>query len=89
MTYNRQPSPNILNARPATLAELEAISLDDVRIVPCEACGTEGRIIRQSLYHSSAHVGAPDEVDHGECPYCEGTGGELIEVEPIELEDLP
>lgn len=62
--------------------------MSDLRIIPCEACGTEGRIIRYAVYHSSAHVGAPDEVDHGECPDCEGTGGAIIETRPIEMEDL-
>ena len=61
---------------------------EDLRVVPCETCGTEGRIIRQALYHSSAHVGAPDEIDYGECPDCDGTGGALVEVEPIEEDDL-
>jgi hypothetical protein len=53
---------------------------DDVRIVPCEACGSEGRIYRGQY---------EDERDCGPCPYCEGTGGEIITVQPIELEDLP
>lgn len=52
----------------------------DYRIVLCEACGSEGRVLTCD--------GGPDEVDHGPCPVCEGTGYEVIEVEPIELEDL-
>lgn len=62
---------------------------DNLRIVWCETCGSEGRIYRQATYHSSAHIGAPNEIDCGECPDCEGTGGALIEVEPIDQDDLP
>jgi hypothetical protein len=54
----------------------------DWRIVPCDACGTEGRIYRQGRH-------CWDEIDYGQCPYCEGTGGEIIEVQPIDMEDLP
>lgn len=49
------------------------------RIIPCEACQSEGRILRGQY---------EDERDCGPCPYCEGTGGEIIETEPIEMEDL-
>ena len=51
----------------------------DVRIVPCEACGTEGRILRGQY---------EGERDCGQCPVCNGTGCEIIEVEPIEMADL-
>ena len=51
------------------------------RIVPCETCGTEGRIYR-------GHPNDPNPRDDGPCPACEETGGEIIEVQPIELEDL-
>ena len=57
---------------------LEAL---DHRIVACEACGTEGR-----RYYSVA--GQWDPVDGGPCPYCEGTGGEIITTQPIEMADL-
>jgi hypothetical protein len=62
--------------------QLARVPIENLRVVPCEACGTEGR-----FYTSNGND--PDWTDHGECPYCEGTGGELIEVQPIELEDLP
>lgn len=52
----------------------------DYRIVLCEACGSEGRILTNN--------GGPDDIDHGECPYCEGTGGEIVSVQPIEMSDL-
>jgi len=57
---------------------LEAI---DLRIVACEACGTEGRVL-------VTVPGQWDPEDHGPCPYCEGTGGEIITTQPIEMEDL-
>ena len=56
----------------------------DVRIVPCDACGTEGRIYRTR----SGHPNDPDWIDLGPCDVCAGTGGMMIEVEPITLEDL-
>jgi hypothetical protein len=56
---------------------LEAL---DHRIVPCEACGTEGRV-----YHGNGDK-PWDYVE--ECPYCDGTGGEIITTQPIEMADL-
>lgn len=50
-------------------------------LVLCEACGSEGRIL-------TANGNDPDHTDLGECPWCSGTGGELVECEPITLEDL-
>jgi DnaJ-class molecular chaperone len=50
------------------------------RIVWCEACSSEGRILTSN--------GGPDDTDHGPCPHCEGTGSEVIETQPIEMEDL-
>lgn len=60
------------------------MSTPDVRLVNCEACGTEGRIIRERRFPGCA----PEEIDEGPCPYCEDTGGEIIDVQPIEMEDL-
>lgn len=54
--------------------------MTDPRIVPCDYCQAEGRIYRGQY---------EDERDCGECPVCEGTGSEIIEAEPIEMEDLP
>lgn len=54
---------------------------EDVRVLPCEHCGSEGRIYR-------GHPNDPNPTDCGECPFCEGTGGELISVEPITMDDL-
>ena len=53
--------------------------MSNARIVFCETCGSEGRILRGN---------APDPADYGPCPVCEGTGGEVIETQPIELDDL-
>ncbi len=33
-------------------------------------------------------TGTPQEVDRGPCPYCEGTGGELIETEPVTEQEI-
>lgn len=52
----------------------------DYRIVHCEVCQGEGRILRSR--------GGPDEVDLGQCWHCDGTGHAVIKVEPIEMEDL-
>jgi hypothetical protein len=56
---------------------LEAL---DHRIITCEACGTEGRI-----YHG---IGDKPWDYVEECPYCDGTGGEIITTQPIEMADL-
>jgi hypothetical protein len=55
--------------------------MSEHRIVPCEHCGTEGRIY-------SGYSNDPHPKDEGPCPACEGTGGEIVEVEPITLDDL-
>ena len=55
--------------------------MDSPRVVPCTHCGSEGR-----LY--SGHANDPNPLDCGECPVCKGTGGEIIETEPIELQDM-
>jgi hypothetical protein len=52
----------------------------NLRIILCEACQSEGRILTSD--------GGPDDTDHGECPYCNGTGGEIIDTQPIGLDDL-
>ena len=59
----------------------EAEAIADLRIVACEACGTEGRVL-------VTMPGEWDPEDRGPCPYCEGTGGEIITTQPIEMEDL-
>ena len=55
------------------------------RIVLCETCGSEGHLIVHSArdWHTGAWM---DETEP--CPYCEGTGGEIIETQPIDMEDL-
>jgi hypothetical protein len=63
---------------PAAKTNLPCISSS--RIVACEACGTEGRI-----YHGNGDK-PWDYVE--ECPYCDGTGGEIITTQPIEMADL-
>jgi len=55
--------------------------MNNHRVVPCEACGAEGRVF-------VTISGQWDSEDRGPCPYCEGTGGEIIETQPIEMTDL-
>lgn len=60
----------------------------NLRIVGCEACGTEGRIYVTEHcwdHHTGPYWG---ERDTGPCPWCDGTGGEIIETRPIAMEDL-
>jgi hypothetical protein len=56
------------------------------RIVLCTCCGSEGRIYIES-YQRDEYGNAMERVE--ECEACEGTGGEIIETEPIVMEDLP
>ena len=55
----------------------------DVRLKPCEHCGSEGK-----LYTSRYGGNDPDVWPIGDCPVCEGTGGALVEVEPVEEEEI-
>lgn len=55
------------------------------RVVACEACGTEGRIY---VTDYDSENGCWGERDDGPCPYCDGTGGEIIETQTIEMKDL-
>jgi Zn finger protein HypA/HybF involved in hydrogenase expression len=49
-------------------------------IIPCRACGSEGRI-----YHGDGS----HRLDWVEpCSECDGTGGEIIEGDDVELEDI-
>ncbi|SRR6267143_450080 len=66
---------------PIGYGRTEAEAIADLRIVACEACGTEGRVL-------VTVPGQWDPEDRGPCPYCEGTGGEIITTQPIEMEDL-
>lgn len=53
--------------------------MTDPRIIPCTSCGSEGRIYRGQY---------EDERDCGPCEACEGTGGEIVETEPVTFEDF-
>lgn len=55
-------------------------------IVLCECCGSEGRIYRRASWLDSD--AGPGEIDDGPCEACDGTGREMIEGEPITMEDL-
>lgn len=61
------------------------IGAKDVRLMPCEACGSEGRILRSA----SGRANDPYDRDCGPCPECNGTGMALVEVEPIVPEECP
>lgn len=58
----------------------------NARIVLCEVCGSEGRIY--VLDYGADDMSGWGERDTGPCPWCEGTGGEIIETQPIEEGDL-
>jgi hypothetical protein len=62
--------------------------MSDPRIIPCECCGTEGRIYVLDFNHCHETGGGWGERDIGSCEACEGTGGEIIETQPITFEDL-
>ena len=55
-------------------------TMDNERIVLCDACGSEGRDLRSN--------GGPDDIDYGECSVCEGQGSVIIETAPIDKNDL-
>lgn len=55
----------------------------DVTLQTCTCCDGEGR-----LYRSGWDRNGPIDIDEGECPHCEGTGGALEPCELIEEEDL-
>lgn len=54
---------------------------DMLRLMPCSMCGTEGVLIY-------ARGNNPDHEREEECPVCEGCRCELVEIEPIEIDDL-
>ncbi len=54
---------------------------DNLRIMLCPCCGSEGVLIR-------ARGNDPDHESYEECPECEGACVVLTEVEPITMEDL-
>jgi hypothetical protein len=59
--------------------------MSNERIVLCEACGSEGHLYE---WTSALDTWGQPLQDISKCPWCEGTGGEIIETQPIELEDL-
>lgn len=59
------------------------------RIIKCERCGGEGRIYTREDWFDPQAGWVSGEHDDGPCPACEGTGGEIIETQPVGLDDLP
>lgn len=55
------------------------------RVILCESCSSEGRIYRATGFSDRYGI---EMIDDEPCPYCEGTGGEIIKTLPITLEDL-
>lgn len=51
----------------------------DLRVVVCQDCDGEGRRWRTHF----SHWDPPEDVDAGPCATCEGTGYEVVEVEPL------
>ena len=74
-------TPSASRPRNQVLAKPPLTQMIGLRIIPCTHCGSEGR-----LY--SGHPNDPNPCDEGGCPVCEGTGGEIIETESVELADL-
>lgn len=64
---------------------------ENARIVLCEACGSEG-YERETVWVYEHGCGFAHEdvvLNYNRpCSYCEGTGGEIIETEPIDEDDL-
>jgi hypothetical protein len=52
-------------------------------IVPCEACEGEGRFQHFTHYDRNGNECGWTE----RCSWCEGTGGEVIDGQPIDMED--
>jgi Zn finger protein HypA/HybF involved in hydrogenase expression len=59
----------------------ELVTDDNLRIMLCPTCGSEGRLIY-------AYRNDPENERYEECPECEGACVVLVEVEPIDMEDL-
>jgi hypothetical protein len=67
---------------PDPTAGSATIADDNLRIQLCPTCGSEGVLI-------FARNNDPDNERYEECPECEGGCLVLVEVEPIDLDDLP
>lgn len=60
---------------------IDVRDMSDVRIVLCDACGSEGRIY-------CGHPNDPNPRDCGPCTECDGTGEALVKVLPCDDTDL-
>jgi DnaJ-class molecular chaperone len=59
--------------------------MSDPRIVPCSDCGTEG-VLRWDSCQRDEYGNVMEHTE--ECSSCDGTGGAIIEAEPIDMNDL-
>lgn len=57
----------------------------DPRIVLCQDCGSEG-VLRWDSYQRDEYGNVMEHTE--DCRTCDGTGGEIVETSPIELDDL-
>ena len=62
--------------------------MNSPRIICCSVCNGEGRIYVLDHFWDPNTGGGWGDRDIGPCDACEGMGGEIIETEPVELEDL-
>jgi hypothetical protein len=59
------------------------------RVGECAGCNGEGRTYERAwIYEHGCGFGHWDTFDAGPCLHCDGTGGEIITVHPIEMSDL-
>lgn len=58
----------------------------EVRAVPCDACEATGKTLEFRRDHDGSDYLRPSDEP---CFYCDGTGLMIVEVEPIEMEELP
>lgn len=91
-TYNRtQPDISASDNLPVILKYTRSLRMAglyvapvDLRFVVCQECDGEGRRWRTHF----SHWDPPEDVDAGPCPTCDGTGYEVVEVEPLSEDEF-
>jgi hypothetical protein len=62
----------------------------DVSLQLCPACGGEGHeLVTIQVYELGCGFSHPDTVYGDRCDECDGTGGALVPVEPVDFEEIP